>query len=88
MFRLLTAAACAVLAGCQNPCQDLCNDMANFARTECDIDVPDAQVDACIDAQDATDDRDALRVCRQFDSSRDIEEEWGCEELERYFTEL
>jgi hypothetical protein len=82
MYRLLFVA---FVAGCHNPCQDLCHDMADFARSECDIEVSDSQVEACVDMQGENDDRDALKVCRQYDEKRDIEDNWGCEELEIYF---
>ncbi len=70
-----------VLAGCQNPCQQLCVRMADYAE-ECAFTVSDADLDACIEAQSPPEDP---AVCRDFGNAAQIREEWTCEDLGIYF---
>ncbi len=71
-------------SSCRNSCQDLCYDMADFLEKECGITVNDADIQTCVDEQAGVDATDRA-ACRQFDGAKQIEEEWGCEELEGYF---
>lgn len=71
------------LGGCANHCQNLCENMADFARSECDLDVPGSQVDDCIaEFEDSSSDEEA--TC---ESNSDItnEEGWTCEMMASYF---
>lgn len=75
-----------LLPGCNNACQDICLEMARFAERNCGITVPDDEVDACIEAQAGEASKDDRQACREFGNQSSIEEEWGCEELESYFS--
>ena len=72
------------LAGCHNACQDICVEMARYAEDECGYTIPDADVDACIEAQKESTPEDR-QACRQNGNAGTIETEWGCDELENYF---
>ena len=72
-----------VLNGCSNHCQLLCENMAEYARNECDINVPEGQVDDCIDkfADSSSSEEDA---CETY-SNIETEEGWTCEIVGRYY---
>jgi hypothetical protein len=61
--------------------------MARFAEDECGFTVSEAEVDECIDSQRGDASSGDRVACREFGNERSIEEEWGCEELEGYFSE-
>jgi len=67
------------LSGCNNACQEICGRMANYAQ-DCNIDVPDSEIDACIEDQAAAT-SDDLKACRQDGSAEDIRTSWTCETL-------
>lgn len=73
------------LAGCHNACQDICFKMQRYAESECGLVVDEGDLDACLDAQAGSNSRDQRAVCRDYNTERDIADEWGCEELQDYF---
>ncbi|TNE84539.1 MAG: hypothetical protein EP330_29055 [Deltaproteobacteria bacterium] len=74
----------ALLGGCQNSCQQICSRMARFAE-DCGHTVPQAQIQACIDAQAGAASADDRATCREFGSLSDIEAEWTCDDVAVYF---
>lgn len=73
-----------LLGGCNNPCQALCVEIADFAKSECGLEFPDAQLDQCIaDHASANLAEGEPKVCR--DGRGDVETEWDCDEIEAYF---
>lgn len=73
-----------VLSGCNNACQDLCKNMADYAA-DCNFNVSDAEVDACIERQSAAE-GDDLKTCRQFGDPETLRSQWTCQDLETYWT--
>lgn len=85
MRLLTTLILCSIsLSGCQNSCQSLCVRMAKFAD-ECGYNVPDEQVDACIESQKGSASSEDRSVCREFGNLATIEEEWTCDDVSIYF---
>jgi len=41
--------AIALLTGCQNTCQQLCLDMADYAESDCDQTFKDTEMDSCLE---------------------------------------
>lgn len=71
------------LSGCSNHCQLLCESMADYAKSECDINVGDSQIDTCIaDFEDPSDKE--LEACETHAKIED-EKGWDCEVVSRYF---
>lgn len=71
-----------LLAGCRNSCQQLCVEIRDFARSECDLEFPDAEFDACIDAYAGV---DKLQKQQCSDGVGQVSEEWDCDQVEIYF---
>ena len=69
-----------MLIGC-NPCQQLCSDMAKYAE-ECGIDVSSSEIDTCVEAQSDVS-SEQKKSCSQ--ARPELETEWSCEDVERYF---
>lgn len=69
-----------MILGC-NPCQTLCSDMASYAE-KCGVNLTSSDVDSCVEAQSEAD-ADARKACSQ--ARPNLEEEWSCEDVERYF---
>ncbi len=88
MPRLVLALAFSALAtSCSNACQDLCDELADYA-TECEIEVPESEVDTCVDNHQRRDLEDGkLEVCQDFNDPETIREEWSCADLEEYWAE-
>ncbi len=74
VLALLTAV---VLSGCNNSCQRLCVRMKTFAE-DCGHTVSDAELDACIDQEDAASSEDK-DVCSEFGDLGSIQTRWDCE---------
>ena len=81
---LAIAALGVFTAGCRNPCQQICVRMADYAE-ECGFTVPDAEVDACIEAQSTDLEKADKEACRDFGSADQLRNEWSCDELARYW---
>lgn len=75
----------AVIAGCDNSCQQICDRMAAYAENECGLTVTKEDVDLCKDEQAGKASRDDRAICREFNGRQTIEEEWDCEELSAYW---
>ena len=74
----------ALLAGCNNTCQQLCVEMRDFALDECGYEFSEAEVDTCISEHAGSMlDKGEAGVCR--DGRGKIAEEWDCEEVAAYF---
>lgn len=71
------------LAACNNPCQDICRRMADYA-SECGYQVPETEVDACIDAQSGLE-REDRAACRDFGDAEVIRAQWTCDDLAAYW---
>ncbi len=75
-------AATFLLTGCQNECQQVCLNMADYAESPCKKTFPEAQIDACLEKYaDATEKE--LATCSAYGST--IAEEWSCDDIEEYF---
>ena len=76
---MLARAAIVIIgfSGCANHCQNLCENMASFARSECDLSVPDGQVDDCITAFE--DSSSASEKACEENADIENEEGWTCE---------
>ena len=74
--------AIVVLTGCQNECQQVCLDMADYAETDCDKTFKDAQVDACLEKYSEATDKE-LDTCATYGDR--IAEEWTCGDIGEYF---
>jgi len=72
-----------LIQGCANPCQQVCGRMANYAE-DCGYTISDAELDACVDVQ-ASPEKEALAICRDFGDLDTIERQWSCEELDAYW---
>ena len=87
--RLLVVAALLPLwtaLGCNNPCQALCQEIADFSKRECGLEFPQAEVDQCVaDHASGNLAEGEKAVCR--DGRGNVEEEWDCEEIAIYFQE-
>lgn len=71
------------LWSCDNACQDLCVEMADYAE-ECGISVDAEELTACQSAQ-AEADRAAKRQCRTQGDAETLRTEWSCEDLASYW---
>ncbi len=81
MVRLLPLAAMALLAACNNPCQALCVEMAQYAR-ECGYDVPSTDVQACQQANAGPTLADGQALsCIEASDPDQLREWWTCEDL-------
>lgn len=72
-------AALAALQGCQNSCQQVCVNMAEF-RDECGITASDAEVDSCLDAMKDAEKED-LQTCSEMGSMTLLRARWNCEDV-------
>jgi len=71
-----------LLAGCQNECQQICLDMADYAESDCDKTFSEDQIDECLKSfADPTEKQ--LDNCATYGSR--ISEEWSCEDIGDYF---
>ena len=74
--------ATALLAGCQNECQQVCLDMAEYAETDCEKTFKDAQVDSCLEKYSEATEKE-LETCATYGDK--ISEEWSCADIGEYF---
>ena len=73
---------CVWLAGCDNSCQTLCVQMADYSD-ECGRTVSASEVATCIeDFDDAT--SDELKVCRDYGAPDVVRRQWTCDDLNLY----
>ena len=75
----------AIVAGCDNSCQQICDRMAAYAESECGLTVTKEEISACKDEQAGAASRDDRAVCREFNGRKTIEEEWDCDEVSAYW---
>lgn len=81
MVRLLPLAAMALLAACNNPCQALCVEMAQYAR-ECGFDVPSSDVQTCVEANaNPTLEEGDAQLCFEASDPVQLREWWTCDDL-------
>lgn len=74
-----------LLSGCSGNCQQLCENMAEFAESDCDISVPESQLNDCIaEFEDPSDANE--KACETHQNIKN-EEGWTCELVEKYFTD-
>jgi hypothetical protein len=81
MVRCLPLALLALVAGCDNPCQSLCVEMAQYAD-ECGFEVSNDQVQECRDANATatlTDER--AQTCIERSDPVALREWWSCDDL-------
>lgn len=71
--------AAVALSGCDNSCQTLCVNMAQYSE-ECGRSVSDSELQACIDAfEDPS--AEEQQACRDFGQPDVIAREWTCEDV-------
>ncbi len=86
------------LTGCRNACQQVCVEMRSYAE-ECGFTVEDEQFTTCIDEQKRSSIRtyleekygdEAPRVSERVDVCSEalpgLREDWGCDDVELYFS--
>jgi len=73
-----------LVAGCGSPCERLCDNMADYAE-ECGFAVPDADLDACKEAQKSAD-SEQQDVCSDYGTPEGIRNEWTCDDLQAYWS--
>lgn len=81
MVRLLSLAVLALLGACNNPCQSMCVEMANYAK-ECGYETSADEIAACRDAngqETLTEER--AQQCITASDPDQLREWWTCEEL-------
>ena len=79
MVRCLSLAAFVLLAACNNPCQSMCVEMANYAQ-ECGYDVSSDELQACRDAiAEVTD--ELAQECITASDPDQLREWWTCDDL-------
>lgn len=74
--------ATALLTGCQNECQQICLDMADYAESDCEQTFKEGQIDTCLENYSEASDKQ-LATCATYGDT--ISEEWTCSEIEQYF---
>ncbi|MDP2314587.1 MAG: hypothetical protein Q8P41_16915 [Pseudomonadota bacterium] len=81
MVRLLPLASMLLLAACNNPCQALCVEMAEYAR-ECGYDATAEDVQSCNDEYAGPNlaEGDA-EACIEASDPQQLREWWTCEQL-------
>ncbi|MEN0067180.1 MAG: hypothetical protein AAGA48_33925 [Myxococcota bacterium] len=76
----LVVLALGTASACRNPCQNVCVRLAEFSR-DCGVAVPDADVNACFDAQQDVSTEDA-QSCRDFGSPQALDNNLNCDDLD------
>jgi hypothetical protein len=69
----------AVLAGCDNSCQTLCVQMADFSA-ECGRTISDAELQSCLTSFESVE-AEERQTCRDFGNPDVIRREWTCDDL-------
>lgn len=73
-----------LLGGCQNPCQSLCQEIADFSKRECGLQFPEAELDQCVaDHASSNLAEGEAKTCREGKGK--VDEEWDCDEIAAYF---
>lgn len=81
MVRLFPLAALGLLAACNNPCQAVCVEMAQYAD-ECGYTVSPDEVQACRDANAGAElDNERAQQCIEANDPQKLREWWTCDEL-------
>ena len=73
-----------LLAGCNNPCQQLCVRMAAYAE-ECGFTVSDAELDACLTQEADIADAEERKVCADYGNAETIRQRLSCDDLAEYW---
>lgn len=74
------------LAGCDNPCQQLCDELANYAA-DCGYTVSPDQVEGCkADYAKADLDDGVLQSCADHNDPDALREWWTCEDVAENFS--
>lgn len=69
-----------------NSCQSVCVTMRSYLQSQCDMDITDEELTACIQSQTGEDVVDQLPTCAQLNSFAAIEEQFeSCEQMRNYF---
>lgn len=76
---ILLCATASLNAGCDNRCQAMCAQLADY-RDECGDPASDAEVDACYDVYRNPSSED-LQTCAVYSDPVLIRREWTCDEL-------
>ena len=72
------------LVGCNTPCERLCVAMYDYAQECPGVNVPESQLQTCLDEQANADDQGA---CRAAGDAETLRAEWDCRDLEAFFGE-
>ena len=72
-------AAFTALQGCQNSCQQVCVNMAEF-RDECGVSVSDAELDSCMNTMKDAEMED-LSTCSEMGTMAVLRARWNCEDV-------
>ena len=78
---VLIATIC-VVAGCENSCQNLCVQMADYSE-DCGRTITEAELQACIDEQSSAGPAE-LQVCRDYGLPDVVRRQWTCDDLNLY----
>ncbi len=81
---LLATLIALTTAACDNSCQQVCDRMARYA-SDCDLDVTSDDIKECKAAQAGAESRDDRAVCREYNGSSTIRDEWECDDVRAYF---
>jgi hypothetical protein len=83
MSRLaLLIAGISLVAGCENSCQNLCVQMADYSA-DCGRVVSDSELQTCINEQSSAA-SDELQACRDFGLPDVVRRQWTCDDLNLY----
>ncbi len=77
----------ALLAACNNPCQDICAVMADYAEDECGMSVSSDQVSECEARQDKELTDEQRQSCVDARDADGLAEWWTCDDLAANFTD-
>lgn len=73
-----------LLLACNNQCQQICQELADYAQSDCGMTVSDTEVADCESSlQDLPDGRDA--ACAEVNDPEKIREWWTCDDLAENF---
>ena len=73
-----------VLAGCNNACQQICVELANYAQDDCGLTVTQDQITECQESQaDLPEGRN--EQCLEVADPEYIREWWTCDDLAQNF---
>ena len=72
-----------LLSGCRNDCQQVCQNMADVAKSECNQEFSQEEINQCMDTyrkKNLT--AEQLDTCKEYGDT--IAKEWECEDIEAY----